>query len=185
MRRSILSLGFVLSACVGDSVVNQPSPEAGPDATTTIDAGTDAATDAAKEAEAPCVDGGAPYVNGGSGVQCDPDAGLAFCQKGSASCCVNGAAYKCNARGNCGTQTEFACDNSSDCTSGMKCCLKAPTTSLACGNRILDAQGSYCAANCPQSDIKLCAGAISECFNGTCAALELVKSPGKILSGCL
>ncbi len=190
MRWYDFAPALLLFSCVGDAPIAVVPPDAAEvdaagDAKALDGGAADAPADAPKETEGPCIDGGPVVVNGASGVQCEADGGSAFCSKGLSSCCVGSGKYQCALHGNCGTQLEYACDQSSDCKDAGVCCLKAPNESAACGGRILSSQGSYCAPTCPTSDIKLCGGSQSECFNKTCRMLQLTNTPGKRVSGCL
>lgn len=195
----LLVLLFPLTwcGCVGDApTTGVPDASSGVDSSVDSgkDAGADAATvdaagDAAPDVQAPCVDAGAPLVNNpSSGVQCDADGGALFCQKSTAACCVGGnPTTKCATKGSCGGLVEFACDTTSDCGSNMRCCLgtKGIANQECGGKRVVDSEGSHCAATCKADEITLCGGDQTQCFNGTCSTITLTKSPYKRISGCL
>lgn len=186
------AMGGVM-ACGSDPPVT-PVVDAGNDVTVTPDAGKDAVadtgggTDSGTDAPPPCAEAGATIkVGDNSGVQCTDDGGQLFCSKTISVCCVGANGAKCNAKNaGCGGQAiTYECDKASDCSDGGVCCLKNVTNPQGCKSSITTDQGTYCAAQCTGSDIKMCNGDQAACFNGTCTNLHLADAPGKVLSGCL
>jgi hypothetical protein len=184
----------VVAACVGDSNSDDAGGTDAAKNDATVEAASDAGqqdvkpSDAAAEAEAepPCAQWDAAIaLPDQSGVQCSTDGGQAFCFAGLAECCATDAGVmSCTSKqGGCGTEKAFPCDKSSDCDGGI-CCVKNPVGSNACANRVWSDEGTYCATACPASDITVCNAGETFCGSKTCIELELVQTPGKIISGC-
>lgn len=92
-----------------------------------------------------------------------------FCCGGAGTSDWIGAACKADCQG----AYQLSCDDATDCTSGMVCCM---TTDL--GAR---AKRSYCAQTCPsgEGEAQLCSLDHSECPAGTeCRALTMFSPEG-------
>ncbi len=117
-------------------------------------------------------------VDGGTNAYCDTT--TEHCcepKSGTAACTPTGVA--------CATgDTDWQCEDPSECGSGQKCCGKGTfvaSTDPSCANYATGFTGTYCAASCQATEIVMCTSN-AECTSGkTCVPF---KSKGNQVGAC-
>jgi hypothetical protein len=115
-------------------------------------------------------DAGSLYCTGGTTHCCEPSMGTSTCEP-EATPCAQG-------------DTDWVCDDPSDCGAQMVCCAMATlvqTGNPMCGNYATGFHATHCAASCAQGEIQMCTSN-GECSNGmTCIPF---KAKGNQVGGC-
>ncbi len=96
-------------------------------------------------------DAGSLYCKGGTTHCCEPSMGTSTCEP-EATPCAQG-------------DTDWVCDDPSDCPAQMVCCAMATlvqTGNPMCGNYATGFHSTHCAASCAQGEIQMCTS------NGEC-----------------
>jgi hypothetical protein len=117
------------------------------------------------------VDGGSnDYCDTATEHCCEPKSGTASCTA-KATPCASG-------------DTDWQCEDPSECGSGMQCCGKGTmvkSTDANCGNYATGFTGTYCAASCAAGDIQMCTS------DGECTSPQTClpfNTKGNQVGGC-
>jgi hypothetical protein len=107
------------------------------------------------------------------------EAGTNYCKNGTEHCCEPATGTStCEASGTaCATgDTDWQCDDASECGSGMVCCAAATwhAGAAGCENYVSGFKGSHCAASCATGEITICQQATS-CSGGTTCTPTAIK----------
>ncbi len=109
------------------------------------------------------------YCDSSSEHCCEPQSGTAACTAKATACANN--------------DTDWQCEDPSDCGSGMQCCGKGTLVKNPdpqCANYATGFTGTYCAATCASGEITICT-ADSQCGGQTCLPFG---AKGNQVGGC-
>ncbi len=114
-------------------------------------------------------DAGSLYCTGGTTHCCEPSTGSSTCVA-EATPCANG-------------DTDWVCDDPSDCPAQMVCCAMATlvqTGNPMCGNYATGFHATHCAASCMQNEIEMCTS------DGECGGKKCIPfgTKGNQVGGC-
>lgn len=141
-----MGVAVVLVACVGDD----PPPTKGG-----VDGGTVGTVDSAPPTVTRSINCNSNAVCTGNDVCCSLNNTWA---KGTGTC-----------KPTCGAERTFACDDASDCATGLVCCMTTDGGAQAIA--------ASCAASCSGSQEQLCSLTASECTGGKSCMARAMFSP--------